>query len=96
MRRRSGAPPHPNRLLLGLHPGELLEQLAPWAVGRHESLYPLAGKHFARVEIALRVGGFHMNAEEAATVLPCWPSVPTTLPVLRSRNQILLFVRSEI
>ena len=47
----------------------MLEQLSPGTVGGHEPLHALAGEHFARIEIALGVGGFHMKAEEASTVL---------------------------
>src|SRR6266850_8205010 len=43
---------------------ELIEMLAPRAVGRHEPLHALAGEHLARVDVPPGVGGDHVQAEE--------------------------------
>ena len=36
-----------------LQAGQLLEQLSPWTVGRHEPLHALAGEDLTRVDVAL-------------------------------------------
>src|SRR6266550_4007262 len=48
---------------------QLFHQLAARAVGRHEPLHALAREHLARVDVPLRVGRYHVEAEELAATL---------------------------
>ena len=47
-----------------IHPGDLPQQLPLFALGGYESLHPLAGEDFARVDVAAAVHGDHVQAEE--------------------------------
>src|SRR5262245_60941414 len=48
---------------------ELLEMLAPRAVGGDKPLHALAREHLARVDVPLRIGRDHVQAEELSAAL---------------------------
>src|SRR6188474_353530 len=76
---------------------QLVEHSTARAVGRYEALDALAGEHLARIDVAARVGGDHVQAEELAAALTHAPERANHLAVraVQEPDVVVRQVRDE-